>query len=372
MAILDRSTDKSLLQIAADVSKESTGTAGQDGNVVINPDGSNIAGGGGSGGAVTIADGANVAQGTTTDAAYASGAGTVVAILKGIFARLRGGQATMANSLPVTMASDQSALSTTATGNVASGATDSGNPVKAGGVYNSTEPTLTTGQRGDIQLDANGNQIVAGSVASGATDAGNPIKVGGRYNSAPPSLSTGQRADLQQTSNGHLKIRLFSSGDNDISTQVDTSSDGVGASAFRLAVANLGYTFNGTSWERERSNIDTASLITASAATTSQTGADQTNQTGRGIKVVLDMTSAGTGSVTLTIQGKDAASGKYYPLLAGAAVTTNSTNVYTVYPGAPAAANVSANDSLPRVWRVITTANNANGTTYTVGASILR
>ena len=45
-------------------------------------------------------------------------------------------------------------------GNVASGATDSGNPVKAGGVYNSTPPTLTNGQRGDLQLDANGNLCV--------------------------------------------------------------------------------------------------------------------------------------------------------------------------------------------------------------------
>lgn len=42
-------------------------------------------------------------------------------------------------------------------GNVASGATDSGNPVKVGGKYNSTAPTFTDGQRGDLQIDANGN-----------------------------------------------------------------------------------------------------------------------------------------------------------------------------------------------------------------------
>jgi len=41
-------------------------------------------------------------------------------------------------------------------GNVVSGATDAGNPVKVGGVYNSTEPTLTSGQRGDLQLDKAG------------------------------------------------------------------------------------------------------------------------------------------------------------------------------------------------------------------------
>lgn len=37
------------------------------------------------------------------------------------------------------------------TGNVASGATDSGNPVKTGGKYNATLPTVTDGQRVDTQ-----------------------------------------------------------------------------------------------------------------------------------------------------------------------------------------------------------------------------
>jgi hypothetical protein len=41
-------------------------------------------GGSGGGGAVTIADGADVAQGTTTDAAWVSGAGTVISLLKKI------------------------------------------------------------------------------------------------------------------------------------------------------------------------------------------------------------------------------------------------------------------------------------------------
>jgi hypothetical protein len=129
--------------------------------------------------------------------------------------------------------------------------------------------------------------------------------------------------------------------------------------------------FNGVSYDRERNNFDTAALVTASGATTTQTGSDQTNFNGRGVIVVLDMTTAGSGSVTLEIDGKDAASGKYYPLLTGAAVVSNTTNVYTVYPGAPATANVSANAPLPRTWRVKVTANNANAATYTVGASVI-
>lgn len=127
------------------------------------------------------------------------------------------------------------------------------------------------------------------------------------------------------------------------------------------------------SWTRRVSsggNLD-ASLITGTAATTTQTGADQVNFSGSGVKVVLNTTVIGTGSVTVTIQGKDVASGTYYTILAGAAVTTNATTVYTIHPGIASVANVSANDFLPRTWRVLVTANNVNPATYTVGASVV-
>ncbi len=60
-------------------------------------------------------------------------------------------------------------------GNVAAAASDSGNPVKTGGVYNSTLPTYTTGQRGDSQISSFGETAVVSrnkyfhSSASGAT-----------------------------------------------------------------------------------------------------------------------------------------------------------------------------------------------------------
>lgn len=113
-------------------------------------------------------------------------------------------------------------------------------------------------------------------------------------------------------------------------------------------------------------------LLASAAQTTTQTLADQTNSSGRGIKVVLDMTNVtASPSVTLEIDGKDVASGKYYAILTGAAVTTDSTNVYTVYPGLTAVANSVVSDTLPRTWRVKVVANNANSGTYSVGASYL-
>lgn len=74
-------------------------------------------GGGGGGGAVTVADGADVAEGATTDSAVVTdAAGTVSGKLRGLvkwaFERMPAslGQKTSANSLPVVVSSDQSAI----------------------------------------------------------------------------------------------------------------------------------------------------------------------------------------------------------------------------------------------------------------------
>lgn len=112
-------------------------------------------------------------------------------------------------------------------------------------------------------------------------------------------------------------------------------------------------------------------LLTSLARTTSQTGNDITNPRARGVKVVVDITASSSPSNTITIQGKDVVSGKYYTLLASAALTGNGTTILTVFPGAPVSANVSANDGLPAVWRVIVTAGNSNSATYSIGYSYL-
>lgn len=87
-----------------------------------------------------------------------------------------------------------------------------------------------------------------------------------------------------------------------------------------------------------------------------------------GVVVTLVTTAIGTGSITLTINGFDRASNTSYLLLSGAAVVTNTTNRYTVTPNIPVVANVSAKDVLPELWNIKVSHNNANATTYTVGA----
>jgi hypothetical protein len=112
-------------------------------------------------------------------------------------------------------------------------------------------------------------------------------------------------------------------------------------------------------------------LLASAARTTTETSGDLNNPNCRGIRVILDVTTAGTGSITVTINGRDPASGKYQLLLAGAAVTTVSTNVYLVFPGATAAANAAANNCVPETFQIVVTANNANTITYSVGYQLL-
>jgi hypothetical protein len=70
----------------------------------------------------------------------------------------------------------------TVTGAIANNAADSGNPVKVGGVYNGTAPTLDSGDRGDLQLDVNGNLLISNNTPLAGEDlTNNVMKVEHQY-----------------------------------------------------------------------------------------------------------------------------------------------------------------------------------------------
>jgi hypothetical protein len=118
-------------------------------------------------------------------------------------------------------------------------------------------------------------------------------------------------------------------------------------------------------------------LLASGARTTTQTittdagGTALINLGGCGCRLIVKSTVIGTGSITASIQGISN-TGATYTLLTGAAITTNTTTVYEIFPGAPATANVSANTFLPYRFQVVITANNANSATYQVDLDFLR
>lgn len=115
-----------------------------------------------------------------------------------------------------------------------------------------------------IPADLSGNAIdlglpgeVVGSVAHASTDSGKPVKVGGvayALPSGPANVVEGQRVNLAAGRKGILYVALGSN-DSPADGVANTNggltvSDGDG-NARRLEVFN--YAFNGTSWDRMRS-----------------------------------------------------------------------------------------------------------------------
>lgn len=99
---------------------------------------------------------------------------------------------------------------------------------------------------------------------------------------------------------------------------------------------------------------------------------EQDNRYATGIVFTIDCTAiSGSSSVVFTLEGYDVASGKWYAILASAAVATVATTTYYVFPGATVTTNVSANKRLPKRWRIKPVHGTTDSTTYSVGATML-
>ena len=230
-----------------------------------------------------------------------------------------------------------------------------------------------------LLVDANGAVVSVGNVAAGATDSGHPVKVGGVYVTTKPTLTNNQRGNLPLDARGNVIAVLYSPDTaNPISS--GAGSDGLVNSANVMRVQNNGMRFNETTWDRERGN--TAATGLASAARTASTPtADQTNYNGRGAQIILDVTATPNDAQTLqiTIEGKDPVSGKYIQLAAFTALIgttlgaspTAETYVYTVYPGSAETIATAKHElqalPLPRTWRVNVLHSAAGSWTYSVG-----
>lgn len=96
-------------------------------------------------------------------------------------------------------------------GNVAHGAADAKNPIKVGGVYKSAPSAVDDNDVADLLMDDKGRVEVAKlsenmAVADNGADAGNPVKVGGKYNSTLPTLDDGDRGSIQLDVGGRVIV----------------------------------------------------------------------------------------------------------------------------------------------------------------------
>ena len=133
------------------------------------------------------------------------------------------------------------------------------------GTYMDATTGVTQRAQGVTLVNSDGTAGTAGNIASGATDSGNPVKIGGVFNTTPPTFTNGQRGDIQVNSRGILKIQLTDSNSNTGALFLADQSDALATSATvqHLSTAAKNYTFNGTTWDRQRG--DTNGTVTQPA-----------------------------------------------------------------------------------------------------------
>lgn len=119
-------------------------------------------------------------------------------------------------------------------------------------------------------IDASGNAgvIVNGGVASGATDSGNPVKVGGvstgSASTAGGAFTSGQRSNLFTDSAGNLKAAMYAAivggADGVANSSVAMVNGNDAAASTRGPLGVLAYNYNGSTLDRPRGNT-TGSIV---------------------------------------------------------------------------------------------------------------
>lgn len=283
------------------------------------------------GGATAIADGADVNAGSTTDAAITSNAvGTMSGKLRGIVTILADTWNNAANAFQIAVLDglDANAGSTT----------DSA-------VISDIDATMSAKLRGIVTIladvwDNSTNSFRAqGTTAIDGSATGNPLLIGAN------------------TFDGAKWI----AGDADV---VPPSSPN-GVAMFTRPLSESGYSYG---------NTQVSILIPGARTTTQVVTVSTLNQVCKGILLFVDVTSAGTGSITPSIQVRGPNSANFFTIwTAASALTTNGVRAYYLYPGASGGSFTEiVSCGLPGVeWQVTITHNNANSATYGVGAVLM-
>lgn len=232
--------------------------------------------------------------------------------------------------------------------------------------------TLPTGDAaGRSIFTTTQGQVVAGATAAGiAPLIGGMIDGSGNAQNLPSLLGSATPTSTAQPMLGtYAQMAAVSSGNivRGIVTATGFTAGGSGATSPVVVEARASGV---ATYEQVYNNIN-VSVLASAARTTTQTSADQTNYNHRGIKITIDVTVGSGLSLVVTLDNKDSVSGKFVNVITGAAITGISTVVYTVFPGATAVTNLTVNDIIARLFRIVVTAGNATSATYSVGYSLL-
>lgn len=137
-----------------------------------------------------------------------------------------------------------------------------------------TPVTLVNSSEQEVVLGGSGASAgqVQGNAASGAAPAGNPVRVAGVFNTTPPTLTNGQQGDLQVTSLGYAIVQLNGGSAQIVGSGQSAQTIVATATVNSIRAVNFNYLWNGTAWAQS-CYPNAAARIPSSAATTNATSA---------------------------------------------------------------------------------------------------
>lgn len=136
-------------------------------------------------------------------------------------------------------------------------------------------------------------QPVGGGVADAATDSGNPNKVGGVYESAPPTYTAGQRSTLHTGTKGSLRMELYAPDSTQSVNVGTTAAGGVTSPTSTLATRDFPFIYNGATWD-QTFTCPSSVAIAVTAGNTTQLVALVSAKTIRVCSFVITESLAGT------------------------------------------------------------------------------
>lgn len=140
-----------------------------------------------------------------------------------------------------------------------------------------------------------------------------------------------------------------------------------------LRVMNRGRLFSaalGDVWSREKGQ-DGVSVAGSASRTVATTFGNFTNVNHRALHIIVDVTVIGADTLTIEIEARQLFPPfTFYPLLISAAISATGTTVLKVGIGFSPVVNLTANDMLPAVWRVVATPTGADPITYSINANL--
>jgi len=282
----------------------------------------------------------------------------------------------------------------TVQGMAASDAAEVGNPVQMGLSVDEVSPTAAG--EGDVRRwrgSAEGDAMVQptfegvniasasgiyaqGPAAHDAAIAGNPVIEGGEAYASLAGVTDVAANDVVKATNSQKGVR-YVTWLQGVTASADGESNSAVANVFNEGDTNTKFIvgaysqgFNESTWDRTRQNTGVTGLASG-ARTTGTQSSDITTYNARGIVILFDITAVpGSDTVTLSIQGKDPVSNKYFTIVNANAKSSTGQQYLALGLGA---SDIEDNwdgmqgVAIPRTIRVSVAHSGSGSFTYSVG-----